>query len=165
MKNKKMVKYNFTPTHDPVIAKDYCGYIDKDGAFYMVSLKYEHKPTHNEWAEEYLMHLRETAKDKKEANKILNDELNYGNAHKYLMRKLGFLYYSHSMDVDRKPIIIYPKRSFLNQKNKTSEKQIKMLNDVLFLNKEYDYIKEDKKDYYDSFIDDFIEKQEKENKK
>ena len=62
MKNKKMVKYNFTPTHDPVIAKDYCGYIDKDGAFYMVSLKYEHKPTHNEWAEEYLMHLRDTAK-------------------------------------------------------------------------------------------------------
>lgn len=111
---EKEVKYNLTPTDDPVIAKDYDGFIGPNGEFYMVSPKFTHKPTHNDWADEYCSMLME----KKDGKEIINNEILYGGSNKYLIDGLGFIYYSHSMQHDKHPIIVYPKRFWFKKRKR-----------------------------------------------
>ncbi len=161
-------EYNFVPTVDPVIAKNYEGFISPEGEFYMVSRKYIHKPSHDEWAIEYVERLIDKL-DKNTKSKLSAKIAFYG-VQRYLIDINGFIYYSHSTSKSKikEPIIVYPKKIGLKTKTFITDKQKKMLYNVMVLNHEekwfpIDIEKELSDRIHDHYVDDFIAKEIKEN--
>ncbi len=159
-------EYNFTPTYDVNATKDYNGFIGQDGEFYLVSNKKTHKPSHNDWAKEYLFYIKDKLTDPKKVRKIIEGELTYKGSINYLINYMGFIYYSHSTNKDRynKPIIIYPKKQTFKPAAKVTDKQKKMLYSIMHVNGEDDYIPKDineeiKKEEHLNYVDNFIEKE------
>ena len=157
-----MPRYNFEPTDDPYLAKDYNGFIGRSGEFYMVSTKRSHEPTHIEWATEYIANC--TNYVKLLAN--LNSSLIYTfsrlkDKQDMLIHYYGYVYYGQDQYTFL-PIIIYPDIE-INNKEITIE-QRRMLYDIMFLNKELDYYKFEHEKYeddakHDDYIRKFIIKQ------
>lgn len=166
-------EYNFTPTYDVNATKDYNGFIGQDGEFYLVSNKKTHKPSHNDWAEEYLFYIKDKLTDPKKVRKIISAELSYKGSMNYLINGLGFIYYSHSMNKNNhnKPIIVFPKKQRFKPYVEVNSDQKRMLYKIMCANNEYDYISNDISDAIENekhldYVDDYIRREiEKEQRK
>lgn len=126
-------KYNIVPTYNPVVAKDYDGFIGRDGAFYMVSKKYKHNPTHEDWAEWYLIETKKFINDYKTFKGWL-DLCKYDEKQSILIHRHGYVYYGHSEKTSRGVIYVFPR----DDKRNISTEQTKMLEDIMLLNNEID---------------------------
>ncbi len=164
-------KYDFIPTDDVLLAKDYNGFIGQDGMFYKVSYKNSHTPTHNDWAVEYLFYLKDKEPNPKKRMKIINGELSCKGSMEYLINGLGFIYYSHSTNKNHynRPIIIFPKKQ-LRFKVDINDKQKIMLYKIMCANGEFEYINNDiqefiTKEEHEKYVDDYIKKRVEEEQR
>lgn len=134
-------------TINPDIAKDYNGFISPDGKFYLVSKKSSHLPTHQEWAENFVLNNTNFIKLLARPNKsFLYTISRLKDRQEMLIHFYGYIYYSHD-ELSKKPILIYPDFD-INNKLVTKE-QKDILFKVMLLNYEEDYYPEYTKEYED----------------
>ena len=163
-----MSKYNFIPTDDPNLAKNYNGFIGRDGEFYMVSKRKSHVPTHIEWATEYVCNCTNYVKLLANLNASLIYTLSrLKDKQDMLIHYYGYVYYGQDQ-FTHIPIVIYPDID-INNKEITIE-QRRMLYDVMLLNNEIEHYKFEHQKYeddskHDDYIDRFITKQLEKGKK
>jgi hypothetical protein len=157
--------YNFEPTKDFELAAKHNGFIDPNGNYYLVSEKSKHIPTHEQWANSYIVGKLDFVKLLANPNKSLIYTLNrLKEKQDMLIHFYGYVYYSHD-SYTNKPIIILPDEK-VNDK-KVSNEQLKTLFEVMKINGEESYFPSDidneiKNKNHNEYVDDFIIKRLKE---
>lgn len=172
---KYLIREKFNAISDPVVAKNYDGFIDQDGYFYASAPKFKHEPTHADLALDILTYvdiliskkkggiinkLKELAfsyvKDEYERNTLAYQKPHV-NPTKELVEKLRFMYYGHSQNTNRKPIIE------INDAGIASKEQKYMIASILKLNNETSFLPNDlieakREDVHQRYVDDYIVK-------
>lgn len=170
---KHLIRTKFNAISDPLIAKNYDGFIDSDGYFFPSSKKFKHSPSHADLALDILTyidialaeekggiinklknHIFDYVKDDYE-RKVLMYQKSHINPTKELIENYRFLYYGHSLNEDRKPIIN------INSSGIASKEQKYMIASILELNNELSFLPSDlieiKNDnIHQKYIDDYI---------
>ena len=150
---------DFEYTVIPEIAKKFNGFISPDGKFYMVSKKNEHLPSHQVWANNFVLNNTNFVKLLAKPNKsFLYTISRLKDKQDMLIHFYGYIYYSHD-EYSKKPIVMYPD-SNINDQMVTRE-QKDMLFNVMIHNYEEEYYPENIIDYEDSekhndYVDRFI---------
>lgn len=156
-----MNKFDFNKYTNVEDCINYDGFIAPGGEFYRVSVCNKHKPTHNEWADKFVLEKLDYIKELTRASgSFLYTMSRLKNKLEILMHFYGYIYYGHNL-YDRAPIIIYP-NSDINNKE-VSTMQYNMLFDILYERDELMYLpvmtlEEIKDKNHDKYVDDFINK-------
>lgn len=156
-----MNKFDFNKYTNVEDCINYDGFIAPGGEFYRVSVCNKHKPTHNEWADKFVLEKLDYIKELTRASgSFLYTMSRLKNKLEILMHFYGYIYYGHNL-YDRAPIIIYP-NSDINNKE-VSTMQYNMLFDILYERDELMYLpvmalEEVKDKNHDKYVDDFINK-------
>ena len=154
-----MNKFDFNKYTDVEDCINYDGFIAPSGEFYRVSVCNKHKPTHNEWADKYVLEKSDYVKELTRASSsFLYTMSRLKSKLEILMHFYGYIYYGHNLH-NRAPIIIYP-NSDINNKE-VSTMQYNMLFDILYERDELMYLPvmaldEVKDKNHDKYVDDFI---------
>lgn len=170
---KELIRQKFNAISDPVVAKNYDGFIDQDGYFYASALKYRHEPSHADLALDILTYYDIIVNDEKggifskvkefmfsyvkddyERKKLAHLKAHV-NPTKELIEKLKFMYYSHSQKANRRPIIE------INDMGIVSREQKNMLISILQLNNELAFLPDDligakKEEMHQRYVDNYI---------
>lgn len=135
--NKVDIK-TFEPIYDTNEASKYDGFIAPDGGFYKVSVKNMHIPTHNQWADNYVVsklnYIKLLANPSASLLYILS---NLKDKQDILIHFYGYVYFGHDA-YDRKPKIIYPDERINNVS--VTKRQLAVIYDILDKNNELGYM-------------------------
>lgn len=135
---------SFLPTYDINEAKEYDRFIAPDGGFYKVSVKNKHTPTHNEWADKYVVSKLNYIKLLANPSKSLLYALSsLREKQDILIHFYGYVYFGHD-SYDRKPKIIYPDERVNNVS--VTKRQLAVIYDILDKNNELSYMSFDPED-------------------
>ena len=170
---KYLIRKKFNAISDPLIAKNYDGFIDQDGYFYASATKFKHEPSHADLALDILTYvevlngkekggiinkIKELAfsyvKDEYERNTLVHQKPHF-NPTKELIEKFKFMYYGHSQNTDRKPIIE------INHTGIASKEQKYMIASILQLNNELSFLPHDlteakSENSHQRYVDEYI---------
>lgn len=141
---------------------DYDGFVAPNGDFYKVSLANKHNPTHNTWADKFVIEKLDFLKHLSSANKsFLYTISKLKTKQDILIHYYGFIYYGHD-SYSKKPIIIYPDSTY-NDKYVTQE-QLDIIFRIFKENNELDMLYLDYEEKIDNerherYIDSLISKQ------
>lgn len=156
-----MNKFDFNKYTNVEDCINYDGFIAPGGEFYRVSVCNKHKPTHNEWADKFVLEKSDYVKELTRASgSFLYTMSRLKSKLEILMHFYGYIYYGHNLH-DRAPIIIYPNSNINNKE--VSTMQYNMLFDILYERDELMYLpvmalEEVKDKNHDKYVDDFINK-------
>lgn len=155
----------FEPIYDINEMTKYDGFIAPDGGFHRVSIKNKHKPTHNEWADKYVVNKLNYIKLlANPSESILYTLSRLKDKQDVLIHFYGYVYLGHD-SYDRKPVIIYPDKNINNIS--VTKRQLSVIYDILNKNNELDYmsfnledkIEEEKLNaYVDKYIRDLLDR-------
>lgn len=156
-----MNKFDFNKYTNVEDCINYDGFIAPGGEFYRVSVCNKHKPTHNEWADKFVLEKLDYIKELARASgSFLYTMSRLKSKLEILMHFYGYIYYGHNLH-DRVPIIIYPNNDINNKE--VSTMQYNMLFDILYERDELMFLlvmalEEVKDKNHDKYVDDYINK-------
>lgn len=149
-----------TSTKDPSVAKDCNGFIAPNGDFYIISNKSSHKPTHDDWASNFVCKQTDYLKDIQNTTSSLVYTISkLKDKQDILMYIYGYVYFSYSGEHSTEPVIIFPDEKINDRKVTVEQKN--MLFDIAKLSGEdkvyyFDYDDSIREKKHSSYVQRYI---------